>query len=82
MNDCIHEEVCGTCDVEQTECGYYEPKRRKCRDEGDERDFVCSECGMHLFKMYSSDSYTMVEKDMMTIIREPLFCPWCGREVE
>ena len=61
---------------------HYEQRREKCRDEGDEKDFICSACGMHLFKMYASDSYTMVEKDMMTIIRKPLFCPWCGREVE
>lgn len=82
MSDCIHKKVCGKCYAEPADCGCYEPKRGKCRDEGDERDFVCSECGMHLFKMYSGDSYTMVEKDMMTIIQKPLFCPWCGREVE
>lgn len=56
--------------------------RRKCHDKGDEQDFICSECGMHLYKMYSSECYTMIEKDMLTTIESPRFCPGCGREVE
>lgn len=59
MSDCIHEEVCGTCDVKPEDCGYYEQRREKCcyipdeqgyqwrTDDGDwqeEEDSASDEC--------------------------------------
>lgn len=52
-----------------------------CRDEGDQGDFCCSECGVRMFTD-TSDTYTMIASDGRTIIEHPNFCPNCGRRVE
>lgn len=80
MSYCIHEEVCGTCDVEPEDCAYYEQRRGKCRlvrivtftTDLTVCRFECSECHEPLDVEISS-----IEESP-----KPRFCPWCGREAE
>ena len=45
----------------------------------DPNDFVCSECGAHMF-IEANDTYTMMTSDE-NIIKRPNFCPNCGARV-
>lgn len=78
MSDCIHEEVCGTCDVEQTECGYYEQRRGKCKIINE----TCSRCGAIIHE--SANMYWQhLDGGVRTVKHRAVnFCPNCGREVE
>ena len=79
MSDCIHEEVCGTCDVEPEWCAYYEKAKGKCMmeriPECSYDDLQCSECGCALWGF-------QIDMAGEGVITKPRFCPWCGREVE
>lgn len=55
-------------------------KERTCHDEGDPRDFCCSECGARMFTDVN-DTYTMIANDEQTIIKHPNYCPNCGAKV-
>lgn len=51
MSECIHLPVCGRCDVEPEDCGFWEPART-CRMEHERAEsglvhlWRCSECDM------------------------------------
>lgn len=83
MSDCIHEEVCGTCDVEPEECGYYEPKRGTCsmyygEDDDGIDSFWCSECGCRQAATFEhTEAGDLIERHII----EPRYCQNCGREV-
>ena len=76
MSDCIHIEVCGTCDVEPEECGYYEPQRGKCR--------IVSEIVNNYGYAPQPTDYTWELScgHRVTWNDLPDYCPWCGAEVE
>lgn len=78
MNDCIHIKVCGACDVEPEECGYYEQRRGKCKIVRG----VCSGCGALIHE--SANMYWQYfDGGFRTVMHKPVnFCPNCGREVE
>lgn len=77
FNDCIHMEVCNMCDIDPNDCGYYEPKRKTCKNVYDENaydscinGFKCSECG------------DIVEDYEHYQIKGAFnFCPCCGAKV-
>lgn len=53
---------------------------RTCHDDGDPRDFCCSECGARMFTDVN-DTYTMISNDEQTIIKHPNYCSNCGAKV-
>ena len=54
--------------------------RGTCHNEGDQKDFLCSECGARMF-IDTGETYTMIDS-LGNIIEQPSFCPNCGRRVE
>ena len=50
--------------------------RGMCRNEGDQKDFLCSECGARMFTD-TGETYTMID-NLGNIIESPNFCPYCG----
>lgn len=53
--------------------------RGECRNEGDQSDFLCSECGGRMFTD-TDDTYTMIDS-LGNIIEQPKYCPNCGRRI-
>lgn len=53
---------------------------RTCEDAGEGHDFACSECGARLYTE-TTDGYTMILGDEMTILLKPRHCPNCGAKV-
>lgn len=50
-----------------------------CRNEGDQKDFLCSGCGTRMF-IDTGDTYTMIDS-LGNIIEQPNYCPNCGARV-
>lgn len=53
----------------------------ECENVGEITDFCCSECGARLYTE-TTDGYTMIEADEHTIIKQPKYCPNCGKAVK
>ncbi len=54
--------------------------RGECHNEGDQRDFLCSECGARMY-IDTGETYTMIDS-LENIIEQPRFCPNCGCKIK
>ena len=54
--------------------------RGECHNDGDQKDFLCSECGARMF-IDTGETYTMIDS-LENIIEQPSFCPNCGCKIK